>query len=55
MEPKDYKVTKINGDYAYLRNLLNGEDILVERDLLPEGADEETLLHWDNSKYIILE
>ncbi len=31
MEPRTYKVTKIDGDYAHLLNVDTGEDLLMAR------------------------
>ena len=36
MEPRTYKVTKIDGDYAHLLNVDTGEDLLMARALLPD-------------------
>lgn len=41
MEPRTYKVTKIDGDYAHLLNVDTGEDLLMARALLPDETDEE--------------
>ena len=40
MEPRTYKVTKIDGDYAHLLNVDTGEDLLMARALLPDETDE---------------
>lgn len=53
MEPKDYKITKIDGDYAHLLNLATNEGMLIARALIPEESDEGTLLHWENFEYTI--
>ena len=45
MEPRTYKVTKIDGDYAHLLNVDTGEDLLMARALLPDETDEGTMLH----------
>ena len=42
MEPRTYKVTKIDGDYAHLLNVDTGEDLLMARALLPDETDEGT-------------
>lgn len=55
MEPKDYRVTKIDGDYAHLTDLKSGEDMLIARALIPEESDEGTLLHWENFEYEVIE
>jgi translation elongation factor P/translation initiation factor 5A len=54
MEPKTYKVTKIDGDYAHLMNVETGEDLLVARALLPEETDEGVTLYWENFVYTVL-
>lgn len=55
MEPKTYRVTKIDGDYAHLLNIKTGEDILVARALLPEETDEGVMLLWENFEYSVAE
>lgn len=54
MEPKDYVVEKIDGDYAHLKNLADGEMMLIARALIPEEADEGVKLHWENFEYTII-
>ncbi|MGN1410924.1 MAG: chorismate--pyruvate lyase [Oscillospiraceae bacterium] len=56
MEPKDYIVKSIAGDYAILlRTDISEEDeILVARALLPLDIDEGTSLHWENLEYTII-
>lgn len=54
MEPKDYRVTKIDRDYAHLTDLKSGEDMLIARALIPEESDEGTLLHWENFEYEVV-
>lgn len=53
MEPKDYIVEKIDGDYAHLKNLADGEVMLIARALIPDECDEGTLLHWENFVYTV--
>jgi hypothetical protein len=55
MEPKDYRVTKIDGDYAHLVDLKSGEDMLIARALIPEETDEGIMLHWENFEYSVTE
>ncbi len=53
MEKTEYIVEKIDGDYAYLRNL-NEEFIelkCVARALLPEDIDEGTRLVYEMFEY----
>ena len=55
MEPKEYLVEKIDGDYAHLTNLEDGETMLIARALIPEESDEGSVLHWENFIYSIIE
>lgn len=55
MEPKTYKVTKIDGDYAHLLNIDTNEDLLIARALIPEEADEGTTLYWENFVYTVID
>ena len=57
MEPRDYIVTKIEGEYAYLRPLdANSEDeIFIALALLPLGVDTGTKLHCELFSYTIIE
>ncbi|MBR5452955.1 MAG: hypothetical protein IKV54_02650 [Clostridia bacterium] len=57
MEPKDYTVVKIEGEYAYLR--ADGdekeEDVFIAMALLPSGIDVGTRLHYEMLSYTIIE
>lgn len=56
MEPKDYIVEKIEGEYAHLR-LINtpAEDpLFIALALLPPGTDVGTRLHWEMFEYSIV-
>lgn len=55
MEPKEYLVEKIDGDYAHLKNLEDGETMLIARALIPEESDEGSVLHWENFIYSVIE
>ena len=56
MEPKDYTVVKIEGEYAYLRadNDTSGEDLFIALALLPPGIDVGTRLHYEMLCYTII-
>jgi len=56
MEPKDYTVVKIEGEYAYLRleGRENTEDLFIALALLPAGIDVGTKLHWEMFEYTIV-
>ncbi len=55
MEPKDYLVVKIEGEYATLRDLETKEDLFIALALLPEGTDVGTKLHYELLEYSIVE
>ncbi len=57
MEPKDYIVTKIEGEYAYIRELGGGEDseVFIALALLPFGIDVGTKLHCEFFEYTVIE
>ena len=57
MEPKDYTVVKIEGEYAYLRDDANPaqEPLFIALALLPAGTDEGTRLHCELFQYEIIE
>lgn len=54
MEARDYKVTKIDGDYAVLEELKSGGEMRIARALIPEESDEGTLLRWEDLEYTIV-
>ena len=51
MEPKDYIVIKIEGEYATLKNVEDGCEIFIAMALLPEGTDLNSGLHFENFSY----
>jgi len=55
MEPKDYIVAKIEGEYATLRDLASGDELFIAMALLPEGVDIGTKLHYEMLAYEIVE
>ena len=56
MEPKDYVVTKIEGEYAYLKELgkAHAEEIFIALFLLPMGVDVGTRLHYEMMEYTVI-
>ena len=56
MEPKDYTVIKIEGEYAYLREdgAGEGEDLFIAMALLPMGTDVGSRLHYEMLEYTLL-
>ena len=55
MEPKDYIVERIEGEYAILKNIEDGNEIFIAMALLPFGIDIGTKLHYENLCYEIVE
>ena len=58
MEPRDYTLIKIEGEYAYLRE--NNEtdpakDIFIALALLPPGVDVGDKLHYEMFSYTLAE
>ena len=56
MEPKDYTVVKIEGEYAYLREdgKSEADDIFIALALLPLGVNIGTRLHYEMLEYTII-
>ncbi len=55
MEPHDYKVIKIEGEYATLQDTDSGEELFIALFLLPEGTDVGDKLHYENLMYEIID
>ena len=54
MEPKDYILDRIDGEYAYLRDIENGNEIFIALALLPMGADVGSRIHFEMLEYTLL-
>ena len=54
MEPKNYTLCRIEGEYAILCDDENGEELLIALALLPLGVDVGTRLHYEMMEYTIL-
>ncbi len=54
MEPKDYTVIKIEGEYATLRDRVSGEDLFIAMALLPLGTDVGSLLRFEMLEYTLI-
>ena len=57
MEPKDYTVVKIEGEYAYLRadDDRADNDLFIAMALLPSGIDIGSRLHYEMLSYTVIE
>ena len=56
MEPKDYIVSRIEGEYAYLKrtDIESEEELFIAMTLLPLGVDIGTKLHYECMEYSII-
>ncbi len=55
MEPKDYVVSKIEGEYAYLKLIgSSDEELFIALALLPPNVDVGTKLHYEFLQYTII-
>ena len=55
MEPKEYEVTKIEGEYAYLRDMECGEELFITLALLPVGTDIGSKLRCEMMSYTLID
>ena len=55
MEAKYYKVTKIEGEYAYILEENTENEIFIAMALLPEGTDIGAKLKYEMLSYEIVE
>ena len=56
MEPKNYTVTRIEGEYAYLRDesLAIADELFIALALLPQGTDVGSRLYYEFPEYTLL-
>jgi hypothetical protein len=56
MEPKDYTVIRIEGEYAILQTDAKNDEneLFIAMALLPEGIDIGTRLHYEMLEYTIV-
>ena len=57
MDPKNYILTRIEGEYAYLRDIDHPEEteLFIAMALLPPGVDVGTRLHCEMFSYTVIE
>ena len=53
MEPMDYVVKEIQGEYAILKNIQDNNEIFIAMHLLPMGTDIGTRLHFEYFEYTL--
>ena len=54
MEPKDYILDRIDGEYAYLKDIENGNEIFIALALLPIGTDVGSRIHCEMLEYTLV-
>lgn len=55
MEPKEYILTKIEGEYAYLEDIESKNEIFIALALLPEGADIGSKIKCEMFEYSLID
>lgn len=55
MEPRDFRVARIEGDYAILKDEKSGEEMFIAMALLPMGTDIGSRLHYENFSYDLMD
>ena len=55
MEPKDYILDRIDGEYAYLKDVESGNEIFIALALLPPGADVGSRIHCEMLEYTLID
>ena len=51
MDKRLFTLTKIEGEYAYLKDNQTGEELFIALALLPQGSDEGSLLEYENFEF----
>ncbi len=54
VEPKDYILDRVEGEYAYLKDIENGNEIFIALALLPIGADVGSRIHFEMLEYTLI-
>ena len=54
MEPKDFILTRIEGEYAYLKETDSDNEIFIALALLPAGADTGSKIHREMFEYSLV-
>jgi hypothetical protein len=54
MDPKNYTVARIEGEYAILKDDETQEELFIAMALLPLGVDIGTRLHYEMLEYSII-
>ena len=55
MQPKDYILDRIEGEYAYLKDIKSGDEVFIALALLPMGATVGSRLHFEMFEYTLID
>ena len=55
MEPKNYTVARIEGEYAILCEEVSGEELFIAMALLPPSTDVGRRLHYEMLEYTLID
>ena len=55
MESKDYIISRIEGEYAYLKDIDSDNEIFIALALLPNGSDIGSKIHSEMFEYTLVE
>lgn len=55
MDTKFFRVDRIEGDYAYLKEEKTGDEVFIAMALLPEGTEEGSRLEYEMFSYTLCE
>lgn len=55
MDAKNYTVSKIEGEYAYLTDEASGDEVFIALALLPLGVDVGVKLHFEMFEYTVID
>lgn len=55
MEPKDYVLERVEGEYAYLKDINSENEVFIALALLPEGADVGSKIHFEMFEYTLVQ
>lgn len=54
VEPKNYILDRIDGEYAYLKDIETGNEFFIALALLPIGADVGSKIHFEMLEYTLI-
>ena len=55
MQPKDYILDRIEGEYAYLKDIQSGDEVFIALALLPIGSTIGSKLHFEMFEYTLID